>query len=155
MSDAINGKTMGNLRNRVDVRLVNNKRGCLKCRSKPSCMSRKIFNNNLVSIHKSKVSLERNKPAYTGVCILELSKIFYYDDIKNEYNNKSKLYFTDTDSLMYETKTEDVYEDFSRDKGMFDFSNYWTKSKYCDDSNKLVIGKMKDENGGVAIEEFV
>ena len=56
---------------------------------------------------------------------------------------------------MYETKTEDVYEDFSRDKGMFDFSNYWTKSKYCDDSNKLVIGKMKDENSGVAIEEFV
>ena len=155
MSDAINGKTMGNLRNRVDVRLVNNKRGYLKCTSKPSCMSRKIFNNNLVAIHKSKVSLERSKPAYTGVCILELSKIFYYDDIKNEYNNKSKLLFTDTESLMYETKTEDVYEDFSRDKGMFDFSNYWTKSNYCDDSNKLVIGKMKDENGGVAIEEFV
>ena len=75
MSDAINGKTMGNLRNRVNVRLVNNKRGYLKCTSKPSCMSRKIFDNNLVAIHKSKVSLERNKPAYTGVCILELSKI--------------------------------------------------------------------------------
>ena len=38
---------------------------------------------------------------------------------------------------------------------MFDFSNYWTKSKYHDNSNKLVVGKMKDETAGAAIEEFV
>ena len=38
---------------------------------------------------------------------------------------------------------------------MFDFSNYWTKSKYYDNSNKLVVGKMKDETAGIAIEEFV
>ena len=56
---------------------------------------------------------------------------------------------------MYEIKTEDVFEDFSGDKKMFDFTNYSTKSKYYDKSNKLVIGKMKDEAGGVAIEEFV
>ena len=56
---------------------------------------------------------------------------------------------------MYEIKTEDVYEDFSSDKNMFDFSNYSTKIKYYDNSHKLVIGKMKDETGGVTIEEFV
>ena len=56
---------------------------------------------------------------------------------------------------MYEIKTEDVYKYFSSNKEMFDFSNYLTKSKYYDDSNKLVIGKMKDETGGVAIEEFI
>ena len=56
---------------------------------------------------------------------------------------------------MYEIKSEDVYEDFSSDKEMLDFSNYSTMSKYYDDSNKLVIGKMKDETGSVAIEEFV
>ena len=56
---------------------------------------------------------------------------------------------------MYEIKTEDVYEDFSSNKEMFDFSNYSTKSKYDDNSNKLVIGKMKDETGSVAIGEFV
>ena len=93
------------------------------------------------------------------MCILELSKIlmykFHYDYIKNKYDNKSKLLFTDTDSLMYEIKTEDVYKDFSNDKEMFDFSNYLTKSKYYDDSNKFVIGKMKDETCGVGIEEFV
>ena len=60
--------------------------------------------------------------------------------------------FTGSDSLMYEIKTEDVYEDFSSDKEMLDFSNYSTKSKYYDNSNKLVIGKMKDETGEVAIE---
>ena len=48
------------------------------------------------------------------------------------YDNKSKLLFTDTDSLMYEIKTENVYDDFSSDKEMFDFGNYLSKSKYCD-----------------------
>ena len=56
---------------------------------------------------------------------------------------------------MYEIKTEDVYEDFRKNKEMFDFSNYSAKSKCCDDSNKLVVGKMKDETAGVAIKEFV
>ena len=48
------------------------------------------------------------------------------NEIKNKNGNKSKLLFTDTDSLMHEIKTEDVYEDFSNDKEMFDFSNYST-----------------------------
>ena len=56
---------------------------------------------------------------------------------------------------MYEIKTEDVYEDFSSNREMFDFSNYLTKSKYYDDSNKLVTAKMKDKTGDVAIEEFI
>ena len=49
---------------------------------------------------------------------------FHYGCIKNEYGNNSRLLFTDTDSLIYEMKTEDVYEDFSKNKEMFDFSNY-------------------------------
>ena len=65
-------------------------------------------------------------------------------------------YYSDTDSLIYEIKTENVYQDFSNDKEMFDLSNYSTKSKYYDNSSKLVVGKMKDETAGVAaIEEFV
>ena len=81
--------------------------------------------------------------------------IFYYNYIQNKYNNKPKLLFTDTYSLLNEIKTEDVFEDFSSDKEIFDFSDYSTKSNYCDNSNIVVIGKMKDETGGVAIEEFV
>ena len=58
-------------------------------------------------------------------------------------------------SKLYEIRTEDIYEDFSGDKGKSDFSNYSTKSKHHNNSNKIVIGKMKDETKGVAIEEFV
>ena len=121
-------------------------------------MSYKIFENALVAIRKNKVTLTFNKPAYNGMCILELSKVlmygFHYDYIKNKYGNNSKLLLTDTDSLMYEIKIEDIYEDFSSNKEIFDCSNYWTNSKYHDDSNKLVIGKMKDETAGVPIEDF-
>ena len=79
---------------------------------------------------------------------------FIYDYIKNRYGSNSRLSLTDTDSLIYEKKAEDVYEEFSNDKEMSYFSNYLTKSKYYDNSNKLVVGKMKDETAGVAIEEF-
>ena len=159
MNNAIYGRTMENLGNRIDVKLVNNEKDYLKYTSKPSYMSHKIFDNNLVALSKSKVALKLKKPAYIGMFILELSKVlmykFHYDYIKNKYDNKSKLLFTDTNCLMYEIKTEHVYEDFSSDKENFDFSNYSTKSKYYDNSNKLVIGKMKDETGGSTIEEFV
>ena len=149
---------MENVKIRIDVKLVNSGKNYLKCISKLSYMSQKIFDNNFVVIRKIKLALKLNKPAYIGMCMVELSKVlmyeFYYNYIKNKYGNKSKLLFTNND-LMYENKTEDVYEDFNSNKKLFDFSNYWTKSKYSDDSNKLVTGKMKDETGGVAIEEFL
>ena len=133
------------------------KKDYLKCTTKPSYMPHKIFGNYLVTIWKSKVLLRLNKPAYIGKCILELSTVLIYefdfDYMKNKYDNKPKI-FRDTDSLRYEIKTEDVLEDFSSNKQMFDFSNYSSKSKYYDDSSKLVICKMKDETGSIAIEEF-
>ena len=107
-------------------------------------MSQKILDSDLVKIRKSEV-ITLNKPGYVGMCILDLSNVlmyeFHYEYIKNEYGNNSRLLFTDTDSLMYKIKTEDVYEDFSKDKKMFDFSNYSTYSKYYDDSNKLFVGQ--------------
>ena len=134
MNNAVYGKTMESLRNRIDVKLLSSKKYYLKWTSKPSYMSHKIFENDLVAIRKNKVTLTLNKPAYIGMCILEVSEIlmceFHYDHIENKYANKSRLFFTNTDSLMYEIKTEDTYEDFSNNKEMFDFSNYSTKSKY-------------------------
>ena len=78
-------------------------------------MSHKVLDSNLVATRKSKVALKLNKPAYIGMCILVLSKIFlinkfHYDNIKNKSGNKSKLLFINIDSLMYETKTKDVYK---------------------------------------------
>ena len=70
MNNAMYGKTMENLRNIIDVKQVNNEKTYLKCTSKSSYMSHKIFDNNLVEIRKSKLALKRNKPAYIGMCIL-------------------------------------------------------------------------------------
>ena len=87
----------------------------MKITSKLSYISHKIFDNNLVSIRKSKTSVALNKPAYMGICMLDLTKVLMYDFycnyIKNKYWNNSKLLFTDTDILMHKIKTED--EDFS------------------------------------------
>ena len=147
MNNPIYGKTVENLRNRIDAQLVSNKKDYLKWTSKPSYMSHKLFDNDLVATRESKVTLMLNKPAYIGMLILELRKVlmyeFHYNYIKNKYGNNSRLLFADTDSLIYEIKTEDVYECFSNDKEIFDFCNYSTKSKYYHNSNKLVAGKMK------------
>ena len=139
MKYSIYGKTMENVGNRINVKLINNEKGYLKCISKPSYIPHKIFGNNLVAIRKRKVALKLNKLAYIGICILDLIKVLTINVTTNQ-----KL-IADTDSLMYKIKTEDVYEDFSSHTEMFDFSNYSTKSKYYDDSNKLVTGSMKDD----------
>ena len=92
MNNAAYGKTMENLRNRIDVKLVSNKKDYLKWASKPSYMSHKIFDNDLVKtkLNKNKVKLMLKKHAYIGMCILELSKVlmyeFYFDYIKNKYS---------------------------------------------------------------------
>ena len=108
--------------------------------SKSSYVSHKIFDNDLAEIRKSKVYLTLNNPAYIRMCIFELDKVLIYefhsDYIKIKYGNNSTLLFTDSDSLMYEIKTEDIFEDFSNNKEMFDFSNYSVKSKFYDGSNK-------------------
>ena len=66
---------MENLRNRIDVKLVSNKEDYFKWTSKPSYMSHKIIDNDLVAIRKNKVTLTLNKPAYIGMRILELNKV--------------------------------------------------------------------------------
>ena len=159
MNNSVFGKTMENLRKRVDVRLVTDEKKLTKLASKRNYVSSKIFNENLVAVHKIKETLILNRPAYVGMCILDLSKVlmyeFHYKYIKNKYDNKAKLLFTDTDSLTYEIETENVYEDFWNDKNKFDNSDYPESSPYFDKTNKKVIGKFKDEAAGVPILEFV
>ena len=159
MNNSVFGKTMENLRKRVDVRLVTNKEKLLKLSSKPSYVSSKIFNENLVAVHKIKETLLMNRPAFVGACILDLSKTFMYDFhynyIKCKYGDKAKLLFTDTDSLTYEIETPDAYADFFNNKDIFDNSDYNKKSPFYFDHNKKVIGKFKDEAAGIPVTEFV
>ena len=78
---------------------------------------------------------------------------FHYNFIKK--NSSVKLLFTDTDSLTYKIKSENVYEEFYKWKDLFDFSNYSKDSRFYDDTNKNVIGKMKDEYSGAIIDQFI
>ena len=75
-------------------------------------MAHEVFDNDLVTIRKSKVTLILNRPAFAVMFILDLSRVlmyeFLYNYIKNKYGNNSRLIFTNTESLIYEIKREDV-----------------------------------------------
>ena len=152
MINSVYGKTRENLRKRINFKLINNAKDYVKHVSKHTFTSQIIFSKNLVAIHKTKPELLLNKPIYVGFSILELSKLLMYDYHYNYFveNYNVSLLFTDTDSLVYEIKKEDdVYEKIYSDKYLFDLSHYPRSSKFYDDSNKGVYGKLKDEQCGV------
>ena len=78
---------------------------------------------------------------------------FHYDYVCKTFN--ARLLFTDTDSLVYEIKSDRVYEQCFKDRKLFDFTGYPKESVYYDNLNKKVLGKMKDELNGSKIVEFV
>ena len=162
MNNSVFGKTMENIRNRVNIKLTTTGEQFKKLTAKPNYESRKIFNENLVSVHMKKTSLTMNKPVYLGMSILDLSKTlmfdFHYNYIIPKYGNKVKLLFTDTDSFLYEIQTEDFYKDISGDvKDRFDTSDYpeGHPSGIPTGVNKKVLGMFKDEAAGKNITEFV
>ena len=159
MNNSVFGKTMENLCKRVDFRLVTNEKKLDKLTSKPAYVSSKIFNENLMAVYKVKETLTLNRPAYVGMCILDLSKMlmydFHYSYIKKKYNNRARLLFTDMDSLTYEIEAEDVYKEFWNDKDMFDNSDYPESSPYYSIVNKKIIGQFKDKACGIPITKFI
>ena len=125
MNSSVFGKTMENLRKRIRVKLIINPKDYIRCVSKPIFISQKIFGKNIVAIHEIKPVLTLNKLVYVRFSILDLSKLliyeFPYKYIKIKFD--AKFLFTDTDSLLYEIKTEDVHQHFYQDKNLFDFSD--------------------------------
>ena len=162
MNNSVFGKTMENIRNRVDIRLVTRVSQAKRLTCKPNYQHHTIFSKNLAAVHMKKVSLKFDKPVYLGMSILDLSKTlmydFHYNYIKPKYGENAKLLFTDTDSLAYEIQTKDFYRDISSDvKSKFDTSNYPKDhpSGILTGVNKKVIGMFKDEAAGKQIAEFV
>ena len=162
MNNSVFGKTMENIRNRVNIKLVDAGEQFKKLVAKPNYESRKILNKNLVSVHMKKTSLTMDKPVYLGMSILDLSKTlmfdFHYKYIKPKYGKQAKLLFTDTDSFLYEIQTKDFYKDISGDvKDRFDTSDYpeGHPSGIPTGINKKVLGMFKDETAGKVIKEFV
>ena len=144
-------------RKKINVKMVNDKRKYQKIVNRPNFMSQKIIDKNFIAVHCKKKVLTLNKPIYVHFCILELSKLFmcqfHYDYVLKTFDNV-KLLFTDTDSLAYEIKKGNVYEQCFKDKELFDFSGYPRDSVFYDNSNKKKLGKMKDEFSGNKIDEF-
>ena len=113
MINSVYGKTMENLRKRINVRFVNNKKDFLNYTSKPTYITHKLFNKNFAAIHEIKPVLILNKPIYVGFTVLDLSKWlmydFHYNFVKKHFS--AKLLFTDADSLTYEIKSGNIYKE--------------------------------------------
>jgi hypothetical protein len=154
---------MENLRDRTDISFVtsNSEYGGLAPKhdrtverklASPLYDGHIIYNNDLVAIKQKKKSLVLNKPIYAGMCILDLSKLwmyrFHYDTIKQQYGNRAKLLFTDTDSLCYHIRTHDFYREMRKEQ--YDLSDYPEDSPFYSTANKKVLGKFKDECNGKA-----
>ena len=161
MNNSVFGKTMENLRNHEDVKIVRaweaNK--IRKLVSDLSYNRFTLFSNDMAGIQMCKRRLVLNKPVYTGIAILENSKIlmydYYYKHLKARYGPRCDLIYTDTDSLLLDIQTEDVYKDMKEYLWLYDTSNYTKDHPLYDARDKKVLGKMKGECGGEPIEEVI
>ena len=162
MINAILGKTMENVRNYRDIKLVTSEKRRKRLASQPNHHSCKKFSDNLMAIEMKKTILKMNKPLYLGASILDISKTlmykFWYDYFKPKYGDRAKLCYTDTDSFIIYIKTEDFFEDISNDvEKWFDTSNFDKNDKrpLPIGKNKKVPGLFKDELGGKIIIEAI
>ena len=161
MNNSVFGKTMENVRNHRDIKLVTTDQKRKKLVSEPSYPTTKHFSVNLLAIEMKKTEVKMNKPVYLGMSILDTSKIlmfeFWYDYIKPKYGDRAKLCNMDTDSFIIHTITANFYEDIANDvERWYDTSNYGYNDKrpFPKGENKKVIGLFKNELGGKIVKEF-
>ena len=129
MNNSVFGKTMENVRNHRDIKLVTSDKRRSILASEPNYHSTKYISKDLLIMEMKKVEVKMNKPIYLGQAILDISKTlmyeFWYDYIKLKYGDKARLCYTDTDSLIIYVETEDFYKDIARDvEKWFNTSNY-------------------------------
>ena len=161
MNNAVYGKTMENVFSRKNFKLISNKNAdkLTKLTRDPKFKKEYILTENLTVLEFDKEEIKFDKPIYVGFSILELSKLhmynLHYNVIKEKFGNNATLMYMDTDSLVYEIFTEDIYEDLNTIPEYFDMSVY-NKDKICfNPTNKGVLGTLKDEFPNNPIKEFV
>lgn len=160
MSNSLFGKTLERPDKRMKVSLVNDINSYEKKIADLNLKSVSRINENLVSIHSKYPHLKIDKPVYLGMCVLDLAKMFMYNFhynvmLKHFAQNDIRLLYTDTDSLIYHIKTNDIYQDFTQLKEYFDFSNYPRDHILFSEDHKKIPGYFKDETGGKIISKFI
>ena len=162
MNNSVFGKTMENVPNHRDIKLVTKNQKRNKLVSEPNYHTSKHFSEDLMAIEMRKTKVVMSKPVYLGQAILDISKTlmyeFWYDYLKPKYGDKVKLCYMDTDNFIVHIETEDFYEDIASN-----VDKWFDTSAYNEDNNrplptgknKKVIGKFKDEmNGKIMIENY-
>ena len=134
MNNLVFGKTMENVRNYRDIKIVTTERQRNKFASEPNYRTTKHISKNLLIMEMKKAEVKMNKPIYLGQVILDISKTiideFWYDYIKPKYGDKVQLCYIDTDSFVILIETEDFYKDIATDvEKRFDTSNYDERMK--------------------------
>ena len=134
MNNSVLGKTMENVRNHRDIKLVTSKKRRKQLVSEPNYHSCKKFSNHLMAIEMKKTRIKIKKPLYLRMSILDISKTltykFWYDYFKPKYRDRAKLCYTDTDTFINNIVTEDFFQDIYNDvEKWFDTSNYYEMIK--------------------------
>lgn len=164
-NNAIFGKSIENVRKRMDLKIVKSFEGRYGAEyfiSKPNYLRHTIFTENLVAVQMKRLSINLNKPIYVGQVCLDLAKLhmcrFYYDFMRKIYTrDELKLAYTDTDSfLMYITGGPNIYDVIRDNPSQFDTSNFPLNNKFnIVQQNKGELGIMKVENAEKVMTHFV
>ena len=159
MNNAIFGKSMENVLNRSNIKLINNNpEELLKLIKQPNFQNAYEISNRLCIVELRPIKTVFNKPIYMGDVILETSKLhmyeFWYDHLKVKYDDKIQLIYTDTNSFVIEVETDNIYKDMYEDRHLYDFSDYPTNHPNFSLTNKKVYGIYKDDLNGKIITEF-
>jgi hypothetical protein len=158
MNNEVYGKCMEQIRNRMNMKLVSDEKSMSKSINQPTFIDRTVYTENLAAVHFAKENIVMNKPIYVGQAILDISKVimyeFFYSVLKPKYSQNLELLYMDTDSFIVLIKCKDFYKDLLGMLEHYDTSNY-EKTHFCySPDNKKVLGKFKDETGGIPISEF-
>ena len=158
MNNSFYGKTCENIRDRCEIKLCKKEQEVEKYINKPNFREAVKLQDNLYVVMNNITSVTFNKPIYTGMCVLDYSKLlmykFYYETINVIWPDNEVLLY-DTDSYFLNIFTDDVYEDMKQIQNDLDTSDYSKDHPLHSNQNKKVIGKFKDELAGTVMSELV
>jgi hypothetical protein len=158
MNNAVYGKCIEQLRNRMNIKLISCDKKMNLYLKKATFIDRTIYEENLAAVHLARECVLMNRPIFVGQAVLDLSKVimynFYYNVMKKRYGESLTLLYTDTDSFIMKIICRDFYSDMKRMSKYFDTSNYPSDHPCFSTKNKKVLAKFKDELAGIVISEF-